>query len=123
MSIACSSTNRLGNLLVAKGYLSEEQLASALARQHEGSRTKLLGEILTELEYCSEDQIVECLASEYGVPYAKLDNRMYDPKVTDVLPREYIENNLVLPLFVIRGTLTVAVSEPSNLFLIDEIRG
>ncbi len=123
MATASSAIHRLGNLLIAKGYLSEEQLASALERQHDGSRTKLLGEILTELEYCTEDQIVECLASEYGVPYAKIDVRLYDPKVTDVLPREYIENNLVLPLFAIRGTLTVAVSEPSNLFLIDEIRG
>ena len=38
------------------------------------------------------------------------------------LPREYIEKNLVLPLFKIRDTLTVAVTEPSNLFLIDELR-
>jgi type IV pilus assembly protein PilB len=108
--------------LLAKGYLTEEQLGSALAQQHEAGRSKLLGEILTEAEYCSEDQIVECLAGEYAVPYAKLDARMFDPKVADVLPREYIENNLVLPLFVIRGTLTLAVFEPSNLFLIDEIR-
>ena len=50
--------------------------------------------------YCTEDQIVECLAAEYGVPYAKLDARLFDPKIVDVLPREYIEKNLVLPLFV-----------------------
>ena len=72
--------------------------------------------------YCTEDQIVECLAAEYGVPYAKLEARMFDPKIVDVLPREYIEKNLVLPLFVVRDVLTLAVSEPSNLFLIDEIR-
>jgi len=122
MTATNSAPHRLGDLLVAKGYLSADQLAAALERQREGGRKKLLGEILIELEYCSEDQIVECLASEYGVPYAKLDARLYDSQVVDVLPREYVENNLVLPLFVIRGTLTIAVSEPSNLFLIDEIR-
>ena len=122
MTAISSAPHRLGDLLVAKGYLSADQLAAALERQREGGRKKLLGEILIELEYCSEDQIVECLASEYGVPYAKLDARLYDSQVVDVLPREYVENNLVLPLFVIRGTLTIAVSEPSNLFLIDEIR-
>ena len=122
MGTITSTPRRLGDLLVEKGYLSQEDLQSALERQRQGRRNKLLGEILVGLEYCSEDQIVECLAAEYGVPYAKLDSRLFDPKIVGVLPREYIEENLVLPLFVVRGTLTIAVSEPSNLFLIDEIR-
>ena len=82
-----------------------------------------MGEILVEQNVCTEDHVVECLAAEYGVPYAKLDARLLDLKVTDILPREYIEKNLVLPLFVIRGVLTLAVPEPSNLFLIEEVRG
>jgi type IV pilus assembly protein PilB len=123
MTTAIHAPRRLGDLLVAQGYLAEEQLATALAHQHKGGRSKLLGEVLVELDYCTEDQIVECLATEYGVPYAKLDARLYDPRVIDVLPREYIENNLVLPLFVVRQTLSIAVPEPSNVFLIDEIRG
>ena len=122
MGTITSTPRRLGDLLVAKGYLSQEDLQSALEGQRQGKRNKLLGEILVDLEYCSEDQIVECLATEYGVPYAKLDSRLLDPKIVGVLPREYIEENLVLPLFVVRDTLTIAVSEPSNLFLIDEIR-
>src|SRR3990172_6952138 len=123
METVTQTLHRLGDLLVRKGYLSEEQLRAALLAQKDGGRSKLLGEILVELEYCSEDQIVECLATEYGVPYAKLEARLFDPNVVGVLPREYIENNLVLPLFVVRNTLTIAVSEPSNLFLIEEIRG
>jgi len=117
-----SANARLGDLLLEKGYLSAESLQSALERQRQGGRNRLLGEILVDGEYCTEDQIVECLASEYGVPYAKLDQRLFDSRVTEILPREYVENNLVLPLFVVRGTLTIAVPEPSNLFLIDEIR-
>jgi len=117
-----SANARLGDLLVQRGYLSAESLQSALERQRQGGRNRLLGEILVDGEYCTEDQIVECLASEYGVPYAKLDQRLFDPRVADVLPREYVENNLVLPLFVVRGVLTIAVPEPSNLFLIEEIR-
>jgi len=115
------SSRRLGHLLLEKGYLTEEKLQVALAKQHEEGRRKLLGEVLMELELCSEDQVVECLAVEYQVPYAKLDARLNDPKVVDVLPREYIENNLVLPLFVVRNVLTIAVAEPSNLYLLDEI--
>ncbi len=117
-----AAPRRLGDLLVAKGFLAPEDLHAALEKQKAGKRTKLLGEVLVAEEYCTEDQIVECLAEEYQVPYAKLEARLFDQKILDVLPREYIENNLVLPLFVVRGTLTIAVSEPSNLFLVDEIR-
>ena len=123
MDTATLAPRRLGSLLIEKGYLTPSELASALTQQKQEGRKKLLGEILVELEYCSEDQVVECLAAEYGVPYAKLDARLFDQKIVDILPREYVEKNLVLPLFLVRGVLTVAVSEPSNLFLIDEIRG
>ncbi len=123
MSTANLAPRRLGNLLVDKGYLTSEDLESALQRQKQDGRNKLLGEILVDEEFCSEDQVVECLAEEYGVPYAKLEARLLDLKVIDVLPREYIEQNLVLPLFAVRQTLTIAISEPSNLFLIEEIRG
>jgi len=117
-----STSRRLGDLLVGKGYITAEQLAAALEHQRQGGRKRLLGEILVDEQFCSEDHIVECLAAEYGVPYAKLDARLMDLDVVDVLPREYIEENLVLPLFIVRGMLTIAVSEPANLFLLEEIR-
>ena len=113
---------RLGNVLVTRGYLRSDDLETALAAQREGSRNKLLGEVLIEMGFCTEDQVLECLAVEFRVPYAKLEARLYDPGIVDILPREYIEENLVLPLFLVRDTLTVAVSEPSNLFLIEELR-
>ncbi|HEX4129476.1 MAG TPA: ATPase, T2SS/T4P/T4SS family [Pirellulales bacterium] len=113
---------RLGNLLLQKGYLTQEKLEAALAEQHqEKNKGKLLGEILIEIDACNEDQIAECLASEYGIPYAKLETRIFDPKIIDVLPRDFIEKNLVLPLYVVGGMLTLAIAEPSNLFLIDEV--
>jgi type IV pilus assembly protein PilB len=124
MRFVTDSPPRLGNVLLERGYLSPESLETALTsqRQQPGGQGKLLGEILVDLGLCSEDQVVECLATEYGVPYAKLEPRLYDPRVIDVLPRDYIEQNLVMPLFNVRGVLTLAVSEPSNLFLIEEIR-
>src|SRR6188474_3516227 len=115
---------RLGNVLIERGYCTLENLEVALAAQREqrGFQTKLLGEILVEMGFCTEDQVIESLAAEYRVPYAKLEARLFDPKVIDILPRDYIEQNLVLPLFVVRKVLTIAVAEPSNLFLIDELR-
>lgn len=123
MDTAVLAPRRLGSLLVEKGFLTPDDLQSALERQKQDGRKKLLGEILVDQEYCTEDQVIECLADEYGVPYAKLEPRLFDPKIADVLPRDYVEKNLVLPLFLVRGVLTIAISEPSNLFLIDEIRG
>ena len=122
MSTSSLVPRRLGDLLVDKGYLSAENLQAALQKQKQGNRGKLLGELLVAEEFCTEDQVVECLATEYGVPYAKLEARLHDPRIIDILPRDYVEQNLVLPLFLVRDTLTIAVSEPSNLFLIDEIR-
>ena len=100
---------RLGNILVERGYVTVDQLQSALELQKKQGNGKLLGEILVDLQYCTEDHITECLACIYGVPFAKLEPRIADPRIVDVLPREYIEKNLVFPLFRIRGTLTVAV--------------
>lgn len=113
---------RLGTWLVRKGYLTEEQLQEALALQKSEGQGRLLGEILIEAGLCTEEQVVEGLALEYGLPFARLEARSFDPNVVDVLPRDYIERNLVLPLFLVRQTLTVAVAEPSNLFLLEEIR-
>ncbi len=56
------------------------------------------------------------------MPYAKVSPKICDPKVIDVLPREFLEKHLVLPMFLVNGTLTVALAEPSNLFLIEEIQ-
>jgi len=112
---------RLGELLIQRGYLSEEQLQNALARQQEIGSTQLLGELLVEEGTCSEDQVIECLAAEYSVPYAKLDPKIVDPKILEVLPREFLEKQAVLPLFKVHDDLTVAMSEPANVFLLDEL--
>ncbi len=111
---------RLGNVLIERGYITVEQLNASLEEQRGGSG-KLLGEILIERSYCTEDQVIECLAAVYGVPYAKLEPRIADPRIVECLPRDYIDKHLVFPLFKIRHTLTVAVTEPTNLFLIDEL--
>ncbi|HZZ28609.1 MAG TPA: ATPase, T2SS/T4P/T4SS family [Pirellulales bacterium] len=123
MSSLQAAPARLGNLLIERGYLTRDALDRALEAQRADRGAKLLGEILVEQGFCTEEQVVECLAAEYGVPYAKLEARLHDPKAVDLLPRDYVEANLVLPLFCVRNVLTVAVAEPSNLFLIEEIQG
>jgi type IV pilus assembly protein PilB len=113
---------RLGDLLVRQGFLAPDQLLEALALQVEGEGSKLLGELLVEREFCTEEQVLECLAVEFKLPFVKLDTRMFDPKTVELLPREFIEKHCVLPLFKLRDTLTVAVAEPSDVFLLDRLK-
>jgi len=113
---------RLGDLLVKRGYLTPEKLEAALSEQFDGQGEKLLGELLLEREYCTEEQLLECLAVEFGVPYVRLDSRLFDPKMFELIPREFIEKHTVLPLFRVRNVLTIALAEPTNVFLIDQLR-
>lgn len=112
---------RLGDLLVKRGYLTEDQLQVVLEEQRSSRGAKLLGELLVEKSWASEEQVLECLAVELGLPYVKLDSRLFDAKIADVLPRDVIEKHTVLPLFRVRNTLTVAVSEPTNVFLVEQL--
>jgi len=114
-------TRQLGQLLQDKGLVTEEQINEALAKQSEQGHRKLLGEVLIEQRYVTEEQVAEVLAEAYGVPYAKVSPRIADPKIIETLPREFIEKHIVMPLFLVNNKLTVAVSEPANLFLIEEI--
>lgn len=112
---------RIGDMVVERGYISREQLAEALAYQKSSAQNKLLGEVLVELKLVTEEQVMELLANAYGVPFARISPKIVDPKVIEVLPREFLERQLVLPMFVVNGMLTVAVHEPTNVFQIEEI--
>src|SRR6267154_1368056 len=119
--IATLERKPLGQLLLDRGLLKPEQLERALDEQRRSNHQKLLGEVLVELRLCTEDQITEALAQAYGVPYARVSPRIADPKIISVLPREFLEKHQILPLFLVEGVLTVAVPEPANVFLLEEI--
>ncbi|MGB7158910.1 MAG: GspE/PulE family protein [Tepidisphaeraceae bacterium] len=119
--IATLQRKPLGQLLLNKGLIKPEQLERALDEQKRSNHQKLLGEVLVELRICTEDQITEALAQAYGVPYARVSPKIADPKVISVLPKEFLEKHQVLPLFFVEGVLTVAVPEPANVFLLEEI--
>ncbi|MFO0973516.1 MAG: GspE/PulE family protein [Phycisphaerae bacterium] len=112
---------QIGQVLLARGWVTQEQLEHAVAEQQTRGHGQLLGEVLVDLSYVKEDQVVEALAEAYGVPYAKLSPRLADAKIVELLPREFCERYCVLPLFLVEGVLTVAFAEPTNVFLIEEI--
>lgn len=112
---------QLGEILQERGIITAEQIQEALLHQNDGGHQKLLGELLIEKGYCTENDIASALAETYDVPYAQISPKICDPNIIEVLPREFLEEHCVLPLFRVYDTLTVAVSEPANIFLIDEI--
>ncbi len=112
---------RVGDLLLARGAISQEQLEQAIAYQKSSGHKKLLGEVLVELDFTTHEGVLEALAEGYGVPFARLSAKLVDIKAVELLPRKFLEQHAVLPLYIVRGKLTVAVSEPSNVFLSEEI--
>jgi type IV pilus assembly protein PilB len=112
---------RLGDLLISRGVITEEQLAKALEVQRRGGQEKLLGEILVDLGYASQEQVLSAVAEACGVPFARLSGELLDPAVRSALPEAFCRKHGVLPLFRVRDVLTVAVPEPANVFLVDEI--
>ncbi|MEM6334066.1 MAG: GspE/PulE family protein [Planctomycetota bacterium] len=112
---------RVGDLLLAKELITQEQLDEALAYQKKSGRDKLLGEVLVELKFVSTEQVAEALAEACGLPFVHVNPRTVDPRVIELLPREFCDKHLVLPMFNVAGKLTVAIHEPTNIFLLDEV--
>lgn len=119
--ISTENKMQLGELLFSRGIVTAEQIEDVLTEQNSKGHKKLFGELLVEKGYCTENQIASALAEAYGVPYAQVGPKLCDVKTLEILPRDFLEKYIVLPLFKVYDVLTVAVSEPTNVFLIDEI--
>ena len=111
----------LGQLLLRGGVLTEEQLNAALKQQECNDERKLIGEVLVDMGFVDDRIVLETLAKAYGIPFVSDTARLADPKVIEELPQDFLEEHGVLPMFLVRGVLTVAVSEPANLYLLEEI--
>ena len=111
----------VGHFLMVKGFVQQDHLDRALEEQKLIKHKKLIGELLIEKNLCTDDQLTEALADAYEVPFAHLSPRIADPKVIAMLPADFIEKHHVLPLFMVEGVLTVALPEPANMFLLEEI--
>ena len=121
MPSATKQRARLGDMLVARGVITEEQRTRALEVQQCGKQEKLLGEILVDLGYASQEQVLSAVAEACGVPFVRLTPDLVDPEARGALSETFCQKHGVLPLFRVRDMLTVAVPEPANVFLVDEI--
>jgi type IV pilus assembly protein PilB len=110
---------RLGDLLVADGLLSADQLKKALAEQ-KGSPEKL-GSILVRLNFVNEDQLIGFLSRQYGVPSITLAQLDIDPDVLKLVPSPIARKYEVIPVRKMGNSLALAMADPTNVFALDDI--
>jgi type IV pilus assembly protein PilB len=110
---------RLGDLLVGEGLITPEQLASALIAQR-GTAEKL-GSILIRLNLIQEDELTGFLSRQYAIPAITLSQLDVDRDVLDLVPARIARKYEVLPIRTAANTLTLAMSDPTNVFAIDDV--
>ncbi len=113
---------RIGEMLLEAGIIDETQLKAALGHQRQwGVR---LGQALVDLKLATEADIVRALSLKYGFEVAKLD--ALEPygheQAVKLFPREFTVRNNVFPMWADTANVTVAMSDPTNLAIVDEIR-
>lgn len=115
---------KLGELLLKEGLLKDADLEKAIAFQRkEGGR---LGEVIVKLGLIREDEIVRVLAAQMNIPYFSHGTGMLKPatdqKLENFIPYEFAAKNFALPLSHTLKSLTVAMADPLDLILIDNLR-
>jgi hypothetical protein len=115
---------RIGEMLVQLGRLDRTQLQAALAHQRQwGGR---LGGAIVHLGFLGEPALLDALGQQLGVPFIEIGDRQIPPKVLALVPRKLAQARRVLPLELSadgarRGVLLVALGDPADLGLIDEL--
>jgi type IV pilus assembly protein PilB len=112
-------TRRLGDLLVAEGLITEEQLGKALAEQK--GTTEKLGSVLLKLNFVQEEQLIGFLSKQYGIPSITLSQLDIDPDVLRLVPDSIAKKYEVLPVKRTGTQLTLAMADPTNVFALDDV--
>ena len=119
-SPVASGTERIGDLLVREGLITKEQLEKALQEQKQsGTR---VGYNLVKLGFVNEVELTKTLARQFKMPAVDLSRFEVDPKVVKLIPGDVALKNLVLPLTREGRTLTVAMADPTNIAVIDDLK-
>ena len=111
---------RIGELLLKEKRITPEQLQQALNAQRQSGGK--LGNSLVSLGFVKDDEITALLSKQYGVPAIALDKFEIDPAVLRLVPAETAQKYHVLPLSRSGATLTIAMTDPTNVFAMDDIK-
>src|SRR5271170_4506178 len=113
-------SSRLGEMLVKEQLITSDQLREAVAyqKQHGGR----LGSVMIKLGLVNDDEITGVLSRQYGVPSINLKYYEVDPSVIRLIPQDTAVRYQVVPLSRVGSTLTIAMTDPTNVFAMDDIK-
>lgn len=111
---------RIGELLLKERRITNDQLQAAL--EHQRQNGGKLGFNLVKLGFVKDDEITALLSKQYGVPSIALGAFEIDPAIVKLLPGETAQKYQVIPLSRAGATLTIAMTDPTNVFAMDDIR-
>lgn len=115
---------RLGELLIKEGVITTAQLEQAINAQRKESGR--LGEILIKLGMIKEDQMVVVLGKQLNIPYFSLGTGMLNPVkemgLEQLIPYDFAAKNSVIPLSRTLRSLTIALADPLDIMLMDNIK-
>ncbi len=113
-------TKQLGQILIEQGLITPEQLERAL---EEHRRTpKSLGRTLIDLDLIKEADLVRALAEQVGLEFVDLNDYPVHAAVTGLLPDALARRYRAIPIGERDGKLLVAMSDPANVYALDDIR-
>jgi type IV pilus assembly protein PilB len=114
------SSERIGELLVREGLITKEQLDKALQEQRQnGTR---VGYNLVKLGFVAELELTKVLAKQYKMPAVDLSRFVVDPKLIKLVPADLAAKHLLLPLKRDGRVLTLAMGDPTNFSVIDDLK-
>jgi type IV pilus assembly protein PilB len=117
---AAGGNDRLGDTLLRDGLLSREQLTQALLEQKASKQR--LGFVLVKLGLVPELEITKILARQFRMPAVDLSRFEVDPKILKLVPGDMATKGVVLPLKREGRTLTVAMADPSDMGLLEDLK-
>ena len=117
---AAATPDKLGDILVREGLITQEQLKKAL--QEQKSSGMRLGYTLVKLGFIEETEVTKMLARQYRMPAVDLSRFEVDPKILKLIPPDIATKHAVLPLKREGRTLTVAIADPNNVAAIEDIK-
>jgi type IV pilus assembly protein PilB len=120
MAAPVAAQVRIGDLLIREGVITKEQLDRALQEQKQnGTR---VGYNLVKLGFVQETELTKMLARQYKMPAVDLAKFEVDPRIAKLIPGEMALKNLVLPLKRDGRTLTVAMADPTNMGVLEDLK-
>lgn len=113
-------TERLGELLIKRNFITAEQLKKA--QEEQKLRGGRLESNLVKLGYIKEDELLSFLSAQYRVPSVKLSKIEINPNVIKLIPSSVAKKYFIIPINRIGPKLTLAMADPSNIVVIDEVK-